>query len=1208
VRCLACAEELPSGARFCHACGAAQHPGCASCGFELPPGARFCPSCGTQQGSPAGVQRVMPEDGPTTLGDESRQGRVASRRVTSVLFGDLVGFTTLAEGRDQEDVRELLSRYFETSRRIVERYGGVVEKFIGDAVMAVWGVPTANEDDAERAVRAALELVAAVAGLRDEVGVPSLDMRVGIVTGEVAVTLGAQGQGMVAGDAVNTAARVQSAAAPGQVWVDETTRVLTQQAITFVDVGEHRLKGKADALPLWSVRAVVAGAGGSQRADGLEAPLVGRDRELRLIKEIFTRTGEQGTPSLVILSGEPGVGKSRLAWEFEKYVDGLPATTKWHTGRCVAYGERVPYYALAEAIRARLRLTAGSSGPAGATDPDDAADAALALLHEGGEPGESPEDMGSLLTATLDILVPDEAERDWIAPRLGALLGVGSLGEFARGDLFAAWAAFLRRVGADAESVVLQIDDAEHADEGLVGFVEHLMASRFPVFVMMMARPGLLEEHPELARNPQSMLVNLAPLGDPDVQALLDGLVAGLPKSVREELAERSEGVPLYAVETVRSLIDRGMVVGEDGRYVLADREVDLTSIGAPASLQALITARLDALSESERSVVDVACVLGQTFDRDHLAMMVGPDVDLDAALGKLERSQLVVRETSRWSGGFGQYRFVQAVVPQVAYSMLARRDRRAAHLRAVEILSHATDPTGELAPVIAEHLTRAAEALPDEADVPALRSRAREHLARAADRALALGAIRESTAYLLAARELTDDPLVRARLDLRRGLSLTRGYSTTAAIAVLEPLVEIFDGAGDDVAAGVTAGALGSCLVELGRKDEARALAEPRWLALKDRTDADDAVVELAVAMSGVFEGRDIRDYAEAVMRVGQRRGDERLLVRGLRQYAFYFYTRELPVMGRLLGTECLRHDGGDPLAQVVDLANMVASWLPDDVAVALDYGRQAAHLIEDLRLVNSIDIVAANLANALFLVGNWDEARELASQRREFDRPVNAAALDFITALVSSTRGLPAGAMAWSEADLADAPTWVRAYGSAALAIRPGNDTRKELVSEAVARSLEYVDLVGLSDDHTVLWPVLFDLARSQRDTALMDALVGMIGDDDGSDLSTPPAFRAHRGRALGLMALDRGDGDDAVAHLRPAVELYETWGAGPLAARARSELGLALVRSDRPDQVAEGWELIETARRDLMSVGAKAWLAALDAALEPVSATRD
>ncbi|HEY3530545.1 MAG TPA: adenylate/guanylate cyclase domain-containing protein, partial [Nocardioides sp.] len=241
--CLSCGVDQPAGAKFCIECGAAQQTGCPACGTAVVPGAKFCLECGTALVGPRAPAPAV---------------QVASRRLTSVLFGDLVGFTPLSESRDQEDVRELLSRYFEECSRIVARYGGVVEKFIGDAVMAVWGVPTTNEDDAERSVRAGLELVAAVTALGSEVGVPDLLMRVGIVTGEVAVTAGAEMQGMVAGDPVNTASRVQSAAAPGQVWVDETTRLLTNASISYADVGSHALKGKADPMPLWAARAVVA--------------------------------------------------------------------------------------------------------------------------------------------------------------------------------------------------------------------------------------------------------------------------------------------------------------------------------------------------------------------------------------------------------------------------------------------------------------------------------------------------------------------------------------------------------------------------------------------------------------------------------------------------------------------------------------------------------------------------------------------------------------------------------------------------------------------------------------------------------------------------------------------------------------------------------------------------------------------------------------
>ena len=242
-----------------------------------------------------------------------------------MLFCDLVGFTPLSESRDPEAVRELLSRYFGVARTVIGRYGGVVEKFIGDAVMAVWGTPIASEGDAERAVRAALDLVAAVEALGAEANVPGLAARAGVVTGEVAVNLGAVGEGMVAGDAVNTAARVQAAAGPGQVLADASTQRLAGRAVGFADAGEHPLKGKAEPHRLWQATRVLSGIGGQQRMDGLEAALVGRDAELRTIKELFHAAVERRVPRLVLVSGPAGVGKSRLGWEFEKYTDGIKA-------------------------------------------------------------------------------------------------------------------------------------------------------------------------------------------------------------------------------------------------------------------------------------------------------------------------------------------------------------------------------------------------------------------------------------------------------------------------------------------------------------------------------------------------------------------------------------------------------------------------------------------------------------------------------------------------------------------------------------------------------------------------------------------------------------------------------------------------------------------------------------------------------------------
>jgi class 3 adenylate cyclase len=382
--CAACGAPVGTGDRFCGECGAAL-VACPSCGEPVIPGKRFCRACGSALTDAAAPALPATPAGPAGRG----RGPVAERRLCSVLFCDLVGFTPLSESRDPEAVRELLSQYFSVARTVIGRYGGVVEKFIGDAVMAVWGTSAATEGDAERAVRAGLELVATVEALGAEAGAAGLAARAGVVSGEVAVTLGAAGEGMVAGDAVNTASRVQAAAGPGQVLVDLSTRRLAESAIEFAAAGVHPLKGKAQPQPLWRAARVLSGVGGSQRIDGLEAPLTGRDAELRTIKELFHATAERKLPRLVLVSGPAGVGKSRLGWEFEKYVDGLAESVRWYRGRCLSYGDGVAFWALAEIVRVRLRIA-----------EEDPAETAAAKLAE---------DLGKLIV--------DPAERAYIGAR-----------------------------------------------------------------------------------------------------------------------------------------------------------------------------------------------------------------------------------------------------------------------------------------------------------------------------------------------------------------------------------------------------------------------------------------------------------------------------------------------------------------------------------------------------------------------------------------------------------------------------------------------------------------------------------------------------------------------------------------------------------------------------------------------------------------------
>src|SRR5436190_1204188 len=349
MKCPACATENRSGRRFCAQCGAGLEAGCPSCGTANDPGDRFCGACGTALAT--GASRA-PEPG---------QPPVSERRLVSVLFADLVGFTTLSEYRDPEEVRELLGQYFDRCRTLIEQFGGTVEKFIGDAVMAVWGSPVAREDDAERAVRAALAITQAVTALGAEAGMPDLRARAGVLTGSAAVEIGARSEAMVMGDTVNAASRLQGIAEPGTVLVDDATRAATEAAVAYEDAGTHLLKGRDDPIKAWTALRVVAGARGARRSVGLEAPFVGRAADLQLIISALDESLRERRARLVTVLGEAGFGKSRLLWEFFKHIDGIEAEIHWHQGRSLAYGEGVAYWALTEMVRSRAGITEDES-------------------------------------------------------------------------------------------------------------------------------------------------------------------------------------------------------------------------------------------------------------------------------------------------------------------------------------------------------------------------------------------------------------------------------------------------------------------------------------------------------------------------------------------------------------------------------------------------------------------------------------------------------------------------------------------------------------------------------------------------------------------------------------------------------------------------------------------------------------------------------
>lgn len=1102
-----------------------------------------------------------------------------ARKITSVLFGDLVGFTTLSESRDPEEVRELLTAYFEECRAIVTRYGGELEKFIGDAVMAVWGLPVTREDDAERAVRAGIELVEGVAALGDRIGMPGLALRVGITTAEVAVTLGATGQGMVAGDPVNTAARIQSAAEPGQVWVDGTTRSFTSAAIAYEDAGAHPMKGKAEPVPLWAVRAVVAGAGGG-RHGLLEAQLVGRERELRLVKEVFHRVEESRRPGLLVIDGEPGTGKSRLAWEFEKYVDGFQAGVLWHRGRCLSYGEGVAYYAVAEAVRSRLFVLAG--------------------VEDGGGV-----ETRQLLQDALASCVPDGTDRDWLEARLGALLGVESGVSFSREDLFVAWTAFFKYVGLRGAGpdgpppVVLVIDDAQHADEGLLAFLEHVLAAAdYPVFVLVLARPELLADHPALVSNRRVTVIHLDALSAADMTVMLDGLVHGLPPAIREELVARAEGVPLYAVETVRSLIDQDLVVARDGHHVLRDADtVDLSALTAPASLQALIAARLDTLPAEERRVVDRASVLGLVFTDAGIAQLCADSADLEGALADLVRREVLRRDTDRLSADFGSYRFVQGAVRQVAYGMLSRRDRKATHLsvaHGLEVELGSRDDAYELAPIIAQHYLDAIDAVPADPDVPELTRAASEHLERAAERAADLGAPAEAASHLAMALSRCE-PGHRLAVQGRLARQLRLAGAHAEAIEHASEALAGHEASGDVIAAAPVAEDLVLALVysevDLPRAEKiARDLLQ-RLPATTQALEARAAMVTtLAAVLIRVGGSVELRSIAEESLRLAELIGDPRQIADSWITYAISCIDTGLPRLSVTL-LDRAAHLAGEHRAHRVRgiaLVNLAAYTVFDDLPTALRHARDAVAAGRDLGEEFMIAAAQVNLAQVLMLAGEWEESRAIATESGV--ATLMTFESDLLLRVMAHARGEEWPAVAETATDDPDS---IEHGGSLAmytldLALEAAVAQRPE----AVTLALDCLRAASSIDEIWITWLLAADIVRVHGDD---EAVAQMLDFVEARVDPLPTCVRAQRARLRAVAGMNGSLTPEAIeAAFHDGLDAARQWGSPVYRAHIAADLGRWL-RDQGRDQ--EGAELLEDAQTVYGHLDARGWREALD-----------
>ena len=670
---------------------------CANCGHENGPGAKFCSECGTALVEPPAR---------------------TERKVVTVLFADLVGFTAQAERLDPEDVQAVLAPYHARLRSELERWGGTVEKFIGDAVMALFGAPVAGENDPERAIRAAL-------AIRDWIAEEGkLQVRIGVNTGEALVNLAARpesGEGMAAGDVVNTAARLQAAAPTDGILVGETTYRATQQTIDFGEQHTVEAKGKEEPIRVWEV-AQARASFGVDLAPQVGGPLVGRERELEQLTGALVRTREQRSPELVTLVGVPGIGKSRLVAELFAVVEHGGVLTYWRQGRSLPYGEGVSYWALAEMVKAHAGILE--------TDSAEDADAKLSRALEG----------------------QIEEDEDWVRSHLRPLVGQATeVAGGSREEAFAAWRRFFEAL-AEQRPLVLVFEDVQWADEGLLDFIEHLAdwVRDVPMLILCTARLELLERRTAWGGGKvNAATIALAPLSDDETAKLISALSQRplLEAETQTALLDRAGGNPLYAEQYVRMMAER-----ETGK-----------DLPLPESVQGIIAARLDSLPLEEKALLQDAAVIGKVF-------WLGALGATEQQLHALQQKEFVQRARRSSVEGETEFAFKHLLVRDVAYGQIPRAERAEKHVRTAEWIESLGRPEDH-AEMVAHHYLSAIDlARAAGREVDAVAPRARVALREAGDRATPLNAFEQAERYYVEALALAPEDKERLELLFRKG------------------------------------------------------------------------------------------------------------------------------------------------------------------------------------------------------------------------------------------------------------------------------------------------------------------------------------------------------------------------------------------------------------------------------------------------------
>jgi class 3 adenylate cyclase/tetratricopeptide (TPR) repeat protein len=1103
---------------------------CPACGTENAATAKFCSECGAAL------------TGPPAL------ARREERKVVSVVFTDLVGSTARAEESDPEDVRALLRVYHERTRDELERLGGTVEKFIGDAVVAVFGAPVAHEDDPERAVRAALAVRDAVGRLNDEKPGRDLHVRIAVNTGEALVSLDTspgEGEGMVAGDVMNTAARLQSAAPVDGILVGEQTYRATDREIVYREAEPVQAKGKAQPVPVWEAVEPRARLG-VDLGGTAGAALVGRDDELDLLVDAHRRSRRDRSTQLVTLVGVPGIGKSRLVSELGRVVDEDEELITWRQGRCLPYGDGVSYWALGEIVKAHAGILE--------SDPADVTEAKL----------------GSVLEA-----IADDGERAWVDRHLRPLVGLGRVDARGdeRGEAFAAWRRLLETI-AESGPMVLVFEDLHWADDGLLDFVDGLVdwVDGVPLLVVCTARPELLERRAGWGGGKRNATtVSLAALDDEAtarlVLSLLDRPV--LDAETQQTLVERAAGNPLYAEEFIR-MLQAGVRIDER----------------LPESVQGIIAARIDLLPAAEKDLLQTAAVHGKVFWSDALASAAGIESwRLTELLRSLEWKEFVRREHRSAVAGATQHAFVHALVRDAAYNQLPRAARAERHLAAAEWIESLPDDRAEdRAETLAHHYLTAIElrrAVGE--DVTALGPRAVQALQDAGERALALGAYDAATSFLESALKLLpEDAEPSAELLFHAGRALA--YAGRPGDH-LERAVDAFERAGDPERAAEAAVAA-SWHAWHTRPAEARGLLDRAAAILDGRPPSRSTALVLA-------------EHARMLMMNFQFDSGRREAERAI-EHARAIGDVELEADAMVTKAACMTKDGDRSAIELFDRAlelvghGRVAARAYTNLGVAWaslgDLGRAIEVSVEGAaRAAQDGDLQGAaflrgNVLGLRFDAGDWEEALQEANSligSPGFNRQEYLAL--FVRATILESRGdlaaagVDFGLALESARESAEAAAVLPAVvGLAGFLRRGGRSDDASAALDEVVTALDAAESVGdIQEFHVELVVELLEAGRRQA----AESIVGRMPEGPWRDAC----------RSL----VDREDAR--------AADTLASMGTERIAADLRLRAARALAAGGR---LSEAEAQLELARAFYRKVGATAFLAQAEAIVAAAS----